>query len=296
MSDGFSDGGLLAGLEAPPREGGVRQEKSTEAQCAHEAWRAWARETGRPDADTTSRQFLTAYIKQIRAGRKHEYLLEVVRGAARLPIHANNVDDTRRVINALKTSSTSKTAVSALRTERPVIAYPGADEEPLKSEVTDIADACRVPPSEWTERDQEAAGILMQNLTSEEVDDAAVRACQTLGVDAVLPIELLRAHRSARSSSAVTAGGTKARSTYAAGMAERERVGGVDFSIDDLANEMLISGAKASEIVRVHQMAPEGYWDAVFALAVEGDSNEDAYRRLEQQFDEWHPECRREGR
>src|SRR5660397_145508 len=98
VGDSSLDEDLLAGVEAPPRARVVIG-PSRESRLAHEAWTVWARTTGRPDASAADRQFVYAFVTQVRAGRSHEYLLDVVRGAARLPVKANNANDTLYLIH-----------------------------------------------------------------------------------------------------------------------------------------------------------------------------------------------------
>ena len=294
MSDGFefSGGGLLDDIEVPAAPGILTKGLSAESKMAHDAWRVWASTTGRPDGKSTNDKFYRTYLDQLRVGRSHEYLLDVVRGAARMPVNPKNQDDTRRVINALKTLTTGRTAVSALHSDHPVIAYPYGDSATLLASTEDVARACRIPPSGWGEHDQDAAGILIETFDAEQIEEAAAEASHSLGTDAVLPTDVLRAARSRKVSRGQAAAGARARETYSSGMAERARLKEVAFSLDDLAKRMLLDGAPDAEIVRVHQMAPEGYWSAVFELAADGDSNDEAYKRLLDQFDNWHPSSR----
>ena len=291
VGDSSLDEDLLAGVEAPPRARVVIG-PSRESRLAHEAWTVWARTTGRPDASAADRQFVYAFVTQVRAGRSHEYLLDVVRGAARLPVKANNANDTRRVINALRTATTAKTAVGALHAGHEIIPFANGDERPLLCSVTDIVTACRIAPGQWGERDQDVAGIIMETMRPEELEAAAIAASRSLGCDGVFPVDVLRAARSAHVSKVSAGRNTRARDTYSAGEAERRSVGGVEVGLDDLAKQMVLRGASDADIVRVHQSAPEGYWDAVFQLALEGYSNEGAYDHLVGRFSGWHPSAR----
>ena len=289
------DGGLFDGIDVPVESSAViRTKRSSESDRAHEAWEAWCFETKRPDKGTIDRKFMHAYVEQLRANRDHATLMLAVKGAARLPVKANNANDVRRVLNAIKNPKVRRTAIGMLDSDSEVILYPSEDNVVLLSGTADVADACRVPASEWSERDQEAAGILMTKFTADELEEVAERASRSLHSDAVMPMDVLRfSHSSHRTGKANAVSSSNFRETYSAGITQRERVQGVEFSIDDMANAMLIKGESDKDIVRVHQMAPEGYWDAVFGLAVDGCSNEDAYRRLAPEFDGWHPDQRK---
>lgn len=280
---------LLEGLAPPEREPGVHVEDQREPARAHEAWKLWAAETGRDDGRTPSRAFVYAYMEALRAGRAADYLDRVVKGAARLPVKANNADDTRRVINALRTSSTARTALGALEAGHPVVPYPDGVHADNKCTIEQIAAVCKTTVGEWTERDQDAAGVVCVQIEADDLEDLATQARLRLGVDALLPLELLREARSGKRRGAAKT--VSSRATYAAGLSEREQVRGVEFAVDDMAADMQARGAKAADIVALHAQAPEGYWDAVFQLAVEGESNEAAYRLLEPRFS-WHPSQR----
>ncbi len=297
MSEDFDFGDLLEGIEPPRQETVVRKQNTAHADAAHSAWRLWCTETQRSAVPDTDRKFLTAYVDQLRAGRQDDYLRKIVRGAARLPIKAANADDTRRVVNALRTPSTGRTAVSALDSDKPVIPYPHGDGATLLASIEDVARSCRMEPAYWSEHDQGAAGILIENFDPEQIEEAATDASLSIGTEAVLPTDVLRVARSAqqgRRATKASAANADARGTYEAGIAERDRVQGVEFALDDLANEMLKKGVPGDKIVAVHASAPEGYWNEVFHLVVnEGRDNATVYGMLVDQFDGWHPDSRR---
>lgn len=259
---------------------------------AHKAWALWRDVTSRPNRrEPPDRRFIGAAEDALRV-RSFEQVSRIVRGAAALPVNPNDPHDTRRAIRALTQPKTMKLAIQAWSAGLPVIPFP-TDDKPLLSSITDVEAACRIRAGEWSERDQEAAVTLMETLTPQALEEAATQAALAVGLDAVYPVEVLRAARSRKAPSRKAGTKTVSRSAYQAGVTQRAKVEGVEFSLDDLAHEMQLRGIAAERIAHVHHSAPEGYWDAVFALVCDGDSNEAAYRRLTDRFGGWHPDMRR---
>lgn len=284
---------LLEGLDSPPvTSGRVRVESRQESTLAHDAWALWVRLTQRSDHSRPPSAFVHAYTSSLRAGRSPELLTTLVQGAARLPVKANNVDDTRRVIGALTSDHIAKTALGAFEAGAPVIPYPHGVAGSVLTPIADIATLCRANIGSWSERDQDAAGILSTTARPEDIEAAIDRVALRTGADCVLPVEILSELKSSARGRHASAKPVAGRRTYAAGTIERERVSEVDFSVDDLAEEMLMRGRTPKEIERVHRMAPAGYWEAVFQLALEGFSNDAAYERLRDRFGGFHAKDR----
>lgn len=258
-----------------------------------EMWHQWVDLTGRPDRTKTDREVDRLYRRLLRENRSHGSMMRVVEGAAYLDRRPRDPRDVRRLIMALRNPGMTKMALALLEEDgHEIVRYPNhQDEKPdFLSTVSDIEEACDVGRGSWTSRDEEAAALLMEALDRDQVMGLADDTCRMNGTDVTLPYEMLRARHSKKLGT--TIGGT-GRSTYQAGALESDATDGIDFIADRAADRMHIKGVPLPKILEFHQLAPEGYWDAVIDVIEDGDASvSEAYDDLTDEWD-WHPDDRK---
>lgn len=262
---------------------------STIDEQAHEGWRLWGELTGRPDTPTPSREFLRVYRGLLKMHYEHAALLRVVEGAARTPPRPRDPKDLRRVLMALDNWDHEAVALSMLEEGCPIILYP-RPERTLRTTITELQRELGTLPTQWTSRDHEAAGILIQELEPKELAQVVEGVALLLGQDVLLPVEVLRNLYIAREGRVAV---NAKRVSYGGGRREESALEGVIFEADTAAERRVLRGDAPAEIVAFHQLAPPGYWEAVLQ-ELEQDpslSCESIYTSLQSKW-EWHPNDR----
>lgn len=282
------DDDLFGELDVP----GIVIEKpfSDDNKKADAAWMHWAKMTDRPQQRNPERDFVKAYKKLLADGHPHGRLQTVISGAARMPVRPRDPKDLRRVLYALTSANGHKEAIALLSEKnRPVIPFPDSAEPVFKSTVSELEKSCRVDANDWTPADHDACSVLISQYDAESLDELADATALSLGVQGVLPTDMLR-------NIAALKNRTKdqlKKEIYDAGRAEEEKYAGILFAADTLADMMRRKGASPAAIRKEHEKAPEGYWDAVLDILLDDPlrSFNSVYDSLRTRF-EWHPSSR----
>ena len=253
-------------------------------KLAKKVWSEWCLLTQRDDSRKVNQKVVAAIKSAFSGGLEEDAVLEATRGAARTAPRPKDKDDVRRLTAAISTASVRKVALAALREDLPVIPRESAKENLTLKEIAAILETSQ---RSWTDRDIEAASILM-SYTEEELIQAADATGIALKERAVFPAEVLRYGKSK-----VKPKVTSARNSYSAGEIESARTEGIDFFSDKDADRAYNKGVNLGLIRKFHNLAPEGYWREVQKLMKSGDkSHDDVYSMLEEKFAGWHPSIR----
>jgi len=204
--------------------------------------------------------------------------------------------DVGRVVSAISTAKVERQAVSIQDSAPDSPKYPWDSGEPSANASTaaDVARACGTPIEDWTSRDHECSGMLMEKRTPEELLAASKRVQLHLGEDQIFPSDLVR-HASVwrNPQKKVRVRSNAKRDTYSSGKVESDQLEGMDLTLDRESEKALINGCP-TDLIREHYMqAPPGYWKKVSGLAdADPDASlSDIYDQLQPSTD-WHPSDR----
>ena len=283
----MTDEDRLFDLDLIPDEPQIIRGRSQRGIQVEEAWELWADLTKRPDADTIPEQFRKEYLNLLNHNYDHEDLCTVIDGAARLEPRPRDPKDIRRVIKPLTNWNHDALARAAIEDDAPYIPFPQPSQHRAAS-IVDLEDATGTQLDQWTDNEFEAAGILIQQYERATLLEMAKAARLSVDAPYVFPSEILR-----YGTNTATAKASTHRSSYASGSAEHMATSPIAFDVDVQAKRMLLAGEPIADIRAFHELAPEGYWEAV-ATELADDPMTDLdliYEKLSEEY-HWHPEDR----
>lgn len=250
-------------------------------------WESWCTFTERTGANTVPNDVRTICKTKIKDNYSEEHLIEVTRGAAKMRPHKRDATDTRRLVSAMKSARQEKVALSLARAqEKPYVPFSDDDEEVLSIEA--VESATRLDFSQWTRSDIESVSILGEQVTEDDLESVVEQAVIATGLDPIHPSDVLRAFNSKKKAKPKA----RKKNTYQGGVQELDTLEGAVLEADPAAEKMLMRQKTATEVMKYHSQAPEGYWDKVISVMTEwNSSHESAYAALEEEFD-WHPNRR----
>lgn len=276
FSEELEDNGITIETSATP-----------ERKLIDRLWGRWCFVTKRGKSDTP-KEVADNISHLVSNGWTEQDIFEIVDGASRTPVRPRDSQDVRRLIMALSNPKHRKFALSALHDEEPVISFPEKKNRMSFSKLEELVGTSR---GEWGESDIEAAVMLCEKYPEEDLGIIVDKCLLYLGHSALFPSEVLRNIDKIRKSK-IDVKKKADRNSYATGAAETARTKDINFYADKEADKAYNKNIPIAIIQRMHDMAPDGYWDEVSKLIRSTKKSHDViYSSLTQKYN-WHPSDR----
>lgn len=272
-----------APLDLPPRtQGVIRGETAPQSRGWDILWDEWSRLTERPASPIPS-AFIKTVRRRMKEGKTVDELMDRVRAATYLTPPADDSADTVRVMKCLSNIKVFRQACRERAMEGSERKTFGeCDEAEILSSIDAVVLTSGIPRRRLT-RSELSASMSLQMYSQDELEEFAFRARRRLGSVIAYPSEMLREAESAL-------GDERAQDASAA--VDGSSPEDVLMAADAMATKMHLKGASPGVVRRLHQQAPDGYWNAVLERRdATRKSLSGVYDDLESEYD-WHPSMR----
>lgn len=248
-----------------------------------EVWKSWCVFTERTGANTVPKNVRTACKEKVKDNYSQEALIEIARGAAKTQPHKRDATDTRRLVNALRSTRRESALIALARAQdKPFVPFAASETE---IDIDGLEAATRLPFSDWTQADLDAAALLCEKVSSEDMESVVEKAVIQTGLDPIHPTDVLRSFNSKKKVKAKARG----KNTYEGGLQEVDTLDGAILEADPEAEKMLMRKKSAQEVMQFHGQAPDGYWKRIVKIMHDQKvSHASAYDQAEEEFG-WHP-------
>lgn len=245
-----------------------------------EAWKKWCSITKRPREFTPDKKFASAYRNAISNNKSHEDIMEIVTHAAHLPPRGRDAKDTRRVAMALDKPAMAKQA-KALHDNDAPIHYFGIDSTSIP--LTTLSDMMGTKISDWSLSDHEYAGIL-SDMDESKLGEAVKITKAIMSSPTVFPSDVIRKRYVWSGSKKYTATRVDSRRVSDRGISEEEEWSDILLSVDAAAQRMFVKGVPHEDVMKFHNLAPEGFWNFIHHETDNGSSLSEATQKAEEHF------------